>query len=219
MCRVSGSTNWELLVSATKRVQPSHSLKHIFLTKYPQKPRIGYLWSVGPLLFLHIFISSVRIVVGLCVNFERRWIHQSLKTCVSENWMKWGQMFIKYANMILKSFVVIRSIRTCKFCSTQIFLKNMNAQWNDENTGFNITVVGTIFTKEADQFTPFLKFGSAAKDPKLAFALTMAWENSINGAIRRIYSPKCDHFLGVFIFFEKEKKTIQFFFFFWFNFS
>ena len=33
-----------------------------------------------------------------------------------------------------------------------------------------------------------LKFGSAAKDPKFAFAITMDWENSINSAVRRIYS-------------------------------
>ena len=120
---LSGPPDWELLVSATKRVQPSHSLKHIFLTKYPQKPRIGYLWSVGPLLFMHIFISSVRIVVGLRVNFELRWIHQSFKTCISENWLKWGQMFIKHANMMLDSFIVIRSIRTCKVCLTEYFWK------------------------------------------------------------------------------------------------
>ena len=30
-----------------------------------------------------------------------------------------------------------------------------------------MTVVGTIFTKEADQFTPFLNFGSAAKEPNV----------------------------------------------------
>ena len=42
--------------------------------------------------------------------------------------------------------------------------------------------------KEVDQITPFLKFGSAAKEAKLAFALKMVWENSINSAVRRIYS-------------------------------
>ena len=119
--------DWKLRGSATKRVQPSHSLKHIFLTKYPQKPRIVYLWSVGPQLFLHIFISSVRIVVCLSVNFERRWIHQSLKTCISENWLKRGQIFIKHANMMLDSFIVIRSIRTWKVCSTEYFWKYKNS--------------------------------------------------------------------------------------------
>ena len=116
-----GPPDWELCESALKSVQPHHSHTHIFPTTYPHKPRVGYLWSVGLLFFLHMFISSVRIVVSLSGIFERRWIHQSLKTCVTENWMKWGQMFIKDANMMLESFVVIRSIRTCKFCSTGKF--------------------------------------------------------------------------------------------------
>ena len=54
--------------------------------------------------------------------------------------------------------------------------------------GFNITAVGTIFIKEAGNCTPFLKFGSAAKNPKLTFALTMVRENNIDRAERRIYS-------------------------------
>jgi len=106
-----------------KRVKPSHYLKHIFRTKYSHEPRIGYLWSVGPLLFLHILISSVRIVVDLGGNFERRWIHQKLKTCVSENWLKWDQMFVKFANIMLKFFAVIKSIRTCRSCSSGNFGK------------------------------------------------------------------------------------------------
>ena len=56
--------------------------------------------------------------------------------------------------------------------------------------GFNITAVGTIFIKEAGNCTPFLKFGSAAKNPKLTFALTMVRENNIDRAERRIYSGK-----------------------------
>ena len=120
-------SDWELHESALKSVQLSHSHKHIFRTTYPHEAKIGYLWSVTSLLLKHIFISSVRIVVGLSVNFERRWIHQSLKTCVSQKWLKWGQMFIKHANMMLKSFVVIRSIRTCKFCSTEYFWRYKNS--------------------------------------------------------------------------------------------
>ena len=66
-------------------------------------------------------------------------------------------------------------------------------------------VVGTKFTKEVDQITPFLKFGSAATDTKLAFALTMVWENSINSAVRRIYSGKCGHLVDAHIFGLKKK--------------
>ena len=106
-----------------KRVKPSHSLKHIFRTKYSHKPRICYLWSVGPLLFLHIFISILRIDVDLGGNFVRRWIHQKLKTCVSENWLKWDQMFVKFENMMIKFFAVIKSIRTCRSCSSWNFGK------------------------------------------------------------------------------------------------
>ncbi len=73
-----------------------------------------------------------------------------------------------------------------------------------------MSVFCTIFIKEADKFTPFLKFGSAAKDPKFAFAITMIRENSINSAVRRIYSPKCYHFLEILIFCEKRKKMIRF---------
>ena len=109
--------DWELRESALKSVQRSHSLKRIFRNKYPHEPRIGYLWSIGPELSLRIFVSSLHIVVGLRVNFERRWIHQSLKTCDSEKWMGWGQLFIKHENMMLKSFVVIQSFRSCIFWS------------------------------------------------------------------------------------------------------
>ena len=35
-----------------------------------------------------------------------------------------------------------------------------------------MTAVGIIYTKEIDNFKPFLKIGSAAKDPKVAFAFT-----------------------------------------------
>ncbi len=87
-------------------------------------------------------------------------------------------------------------------------MKILKLNQNDKNTGCNITVVGTIFTKEADQFTPLLKFGSAAKDPKFAFALTMAWENIINNAVWRIYSPKCDHFLDGLIFCVKPNQLL-----------
>jgi hypothetical protein len=90
----------ELRESALKSVQLSHSHKHNFRSKYPHDPRIGYPWSVGPLLSSHIFISSVRIVFCLSRNFERRRIHQSQKTYVSENWTKWGQMLIRHENMI-----------------------------------------------------------------------------------------------------------------------
>ena len=127
MCHSNGPPDWELRESAWKSVQLSHSENYIFRTTYPHEPKIGYLWSVGPLLFLHIFISSVRVVVGLSVNFKRRWIHQSLKICVSQKWMKWGQMFIKHANMMLKSFIVIRSIRTCKLCLKEYFRKYKNS--------------------------------------------------------------------------------------------
>ena len=106
-----------------KRVKPSHSLKHIFRTKYSHKPRICYLWSVGPLLFLHILISSERIVVVLSGNSECRWIRNSIGTCVSENWMKRGQRFIKYENMMLKFFVVTKSFRACKSCASGNFWK------------------------------------------------------------------------------------------------
>ena len=125
-------TEWELLASAQKRMQPSHSHKHIFRTKHPHEPRIGYLWSVGPLLFCYIFISSVRIIVGLRGIFERRWIHQPLKTWGSDNWLKWAQMFIGYANMMLELFVVIRSIRTCKFVFFRKNIGNTNALSNDK---------------------------------------------------------------------------------------
>ncbi len=53
-----------------------------------------------------------------------------------------------------------------------------------------MTAVCTILIKEADKFTPFLKFGSAAKDPKVAFAFTIVWKNNINSTVRRIYSGR-----------------------------
>ena len=87
-----GPPDWELCESALKSAQPHHSHTHIFPTTYPHKPRVGYLWSFGPLLLIHIFIYSVRIVVGLSENFERKWIRPSTKACVIENIMKWGQM-------------------------------------------------------------------------------------------------------------------------------
>ena len=61
---------------------------------------------------------------------------------------------------------------------------------------FDNSVVGTIFLKERDKFTPSLKFGSAVEDPSDSFAFTMVWENSINSTIRRIYSGHSDHFLN-----------------------
>jgi hypothetical protein len=36
-----------------------------------------------------------------------------------------------------------------------------------------MALVGNIFTKETYEFAPFLNVGSAAKDPKVAFAFTM----------------------------------------------
>ena len=73
-----------------------------------------------------------------------------------------------------------------------------------------MTVVEIIFTKETETFTPFLEFGSAAKDPKLAFALTMGWKQIINCAVRRIYSGKCDHFLDALHFMKKKNKKNYF---------
>ncbi len=90
----------------------------------------------------------------------------------------------------------------------RIFFKNINALSNDKNTGFNMTVIGTIFTKEADKFTPFLKFGSAVKDPKHNYALRMVLKNSINSAVRRIYSGMCVHFFDVLHFLEKNEKKL-----------
>ena len=54
--------------------------------------------------------------------------------------------------------------------------------------------VGIIFTNERDKFSPFLKFGSAVKDPNDAFAFTIVWEKIINIVMRRIYSVMCDNF-------------------------
>ena len=110
--------DWELLSSTQKRVQPLNSDILIFQTIYPPETRICYLWSVRPLLFWHAFISSVRIAVGLSRNLERIRIHQPLKACVSEIWMKCGQMCIKFINRMLKSFVVIISISTCNYYSS-----------------------------------------------------------------------------------------------------
>ena len=84
----------------------------------------------------------------------------------------------------------------------------INALSNDKNSGFNMAVVGTVFTKEADYVTPFLKLGSAVKDPMLAFAITMILENSINIAARRIYSSKCDYFVDAHIFAQKKTKSL-----------
>ena len=72
-----------------------------------------------------------------------------------------------------------------------------------------MTAVCTIFAKEADKFTPFLKFGNAVKDPKLAFAFTVLWKNNINSTVRRIYSGHSDYFSTGLIF---ERKRKEFFF-------
>ena len=98
-------------------------LSKTYLSKYSHEPGIGYLGSVGPLLFSHIFISIERIVLGLSGNSECRWIHQSLETCISDNWMKWGQKIIKHENMKLKFCVVIKSFRTFKSCASGNFWK------------------------------------------------------------------------------------------------
>ena len=79
-------------------------------------------------------------------------------------------MFIKDANMMLESFVVIRSIRTCKSCSTGILKENINALSNDKTRASTWVFLEQNLQKEVDQITPFLKFGSAAKEAKLAFA-------------------------------------------------
>ena len=70
-----------------------------------------------------------------------------------------------------------------------------------------MTVVGIISTKEIKSFTPLLKIGSVAKDPKFAFAFTMVWEKIINHAIWRIYSGNCGHFLDALHFLEKNEKN------------
>ena len=72
-----------------------------------------------------------------------------------------------------------------------------------------MSFIATIIRKEADKFTPFLKFGSTAKDPKLAFTFTMVWENSINSTVRRIYSGHSDYFSTGLIF--REKTETKFF--------
>jgi hypothetical protein len=69
-----------------------------------------------------------------------------------------------------------------------------------------MTVVESIFAKETETFTPFSKIGSAAKDPNVAFALTVVGEKIINPAVRRIYSGKRDHFLDALHFLEKNEK-------------
>ena len=69
-----------------------------------------------------------------------------------------------------------------------------------------MTAVCTIYEKEADKFTPFLMFGSAVKDPKLAFAFTVLWKNNINSTVRRIYSGHSDYFSTGLIFREKTEK-------------
>ena len=71
-----------------------------------------------------------------------------------------------------------------------------------------MTVIGTIFTKEADEFTPFLKFWSAAEDPKHNYALRVVVKNTLDSAIRRIYSGMCVHFFEFLHFLEKNEKKL-----------
>ncbi len=73
-----------------------------------------------------------------------------------------------------------------------------------------MSVFCTIFIKEADVFTPFLKSGSAAKDPKVAFAFTIFWKNNINSTVRRIYSGLSHYFFEATHF--EQTNTIQNFF-------
>ena len=68
-----------------------------------------------------------------------------------------------------------------------------------------MTAVGIIYTKEIDNFKPFLKIGSADKDQKDVFAFTMVRKKSTNIAIRRIYSSKSDHFLVRIILMKKNE--------------
>ena len=71
-----------------------------------------------------------------------------------------------------------------------------------------MSVFCTMFIKEADKFKPFLKFGSAAKDPMLAFAFTVICENSINSTVRRIYSGHSDCFFEAIHFSKKNDPNI-----------
>ena len=70
-----------------------------------------------------------------------------------------------------------------------------------------MTVVERIFAKETETFTPFSKIGSAAKDPNVAFALTVVGEKIINPAVRRIYSGNVIISSTHFIFLEKNENV------------
>ena len=55
-------------------------------------------------------------------------------------------------------------------------LKIIYALSNDKNTGFNMTVVGTVFTKEADKFTPFLSFEVQSRTQCLLLPSRWYWK-------------------------------------------
>ena len=73
-----------------------------------------------------------------------------------------------------------------------------------------MTAVCTTYAKEADKFTPFLNFGSAVKDPKLAFAFTVVWKNNINSTVMRFTQAIRIIFRRV-SFFERKRKENFFF--------
>ena len=142
-----------------------------FRSKYPHDPRIGYPWSVGPLRSSHIFISSVRIVFCLSRNFERRRIHQSQKTYVSENWTKLGQMLIRHENMMIKFIVVIKSIRACTYCSSRNIGGGKKSSIKRQKHVLQHDCCWHHIYERNKKFHTFLKDQECSQRPKLWFCL------------------------------------------------